>query len=104
MKNYADFVNEGAISTNPKFGGGAKNAPEIQGMIDELIRLNAGFKKYNMTATTLRGMWIIELPTTGLPLKVIQKIAAIIPDFSLIINPFSATPGLCIDTHIKAVY
>ena len=95
MKNYADFVNEGALG---------KNAPEIQGMIDGLIKLNIGFKKYNMSATTLRGMWIIELPTTTLTLNEIQKIQLVIPDFTLLINPFGKTPTLCINTRIQVVY
>jgi hypothetical protein len=72
---------------------------EISKMIDQLIQIT-GVKKYAWSATTAYGVWMIQLPTTKLPITLLTKISSIIPNGFIGVYP--GYSGLSIKTEIPS--
>lgn len=72
---------------------------EISKIIDQLVQITE-VEKYAWSATTEYGVWMIQLPTTKLPITLLTKISLIIPNG--FIGIYFGYSGLSIKTEIPS--
>ena len=91
MKNFTEYVNEAKAETYPT---------EVKKILDDLVS-KIGFKKYQLTVGNAYGVYMIDLPTTGLSKSMLKSLIDVMPENSSI-GAFSAHGnGLVLRTNIS---
>jgi hypothetical protein len=90
IKTFEYFLNEAKAETYPK---------EVQKILNDLVS-KIGLKKYQLSVGNAYGVYMIDLPTTGLSKSMMASLIEIMPDGSSI-GAFSAHGnGLVLRTNI----
>lgn len=89
ITTFNDFLNEGK-TVYPV---------EVQNILDDLIS-KIGFKKYQLTIGNAYGVYMIDLPTTGLTKSMMSTLINIMPEGSTIGAFGSHGNGLVLRTNI----
>jgi hypothetical protein len=90
LNTFDEFVNEAKTETYPK---------EVQKILNDLVS-KIGLKKYQLSVGDAYGVYMIDLPTTGLTKSMMISLIGIMPDGSSI-GAFSAHGnGLVLRTNI----
>ena len=91
IKNFTEYVNEAKAETYPI---------EVKKILDDLVS-KIGFKKYQLTVGTAYGVYMIDLPTTGLTKSMMTSLLRVMPENATIGAFSSHGNGLVLRTNIS---